>query len=201
MPRLKLALNRPERNVDVIAYARHIASRLDGNPYFPALPVPIATLLGHIDDLEAAEAAVLSGTHGTATVRDAKLEVVVLDLEQEKTYVETVASQRGEDALAVAASSGFDTKQSRGPRKWAFEVEQSDRSGEVKLYAPRVNRAASYKWQRSTDGTLWIDLPDTNVASAVASGLSPGTLYFFRYRTLLRNVLGDWSDPVTFRVT
>jgi hypothetical protein len=201
MPRLKLTLNLPARNADVIPHARYIASRLDGNPYFPALPVPIATLLGHIDDFEAAEVAVLRGTHGTATERDAKREVVVLDLEQEKTYCETIVSQRGEDAQAVAASSGFATKQSRGPRKWAFRVEQGDPSGEAKLYAPRRNRAESYRWQRSTDGTEWIDLPDTNVASAVVSGLSPGTLYFFRYRTLLRDVLSDWSDPVTFRVT
>jgi len=201
MPRLKLALNLPERKADVSTYARYIASRLDGNPYFPALPVPIATLQGHIDDLEAAEAAVRSGTHGTATERDAKLKVVVGDLEQEKTYVEMVANSRGEDARAVAASSGFATKETRGRGKWAFGAEQGDRSGEVKLRAPRVDRTATYQWQRSTDGIEWIDLADTNEASAVVAGLSPGTLHFFRYRTLLRNVLSDWSDPVTFRVT
>ena len=201
MPRLKLALNLPERNLDVIASARYVASCLDGNPHFPALPVPLATLLGHIDDFAAAEAAVRRGTHGTAPERDAKRLVVVGDLEQEKTYVETVANEHAEDAAAVAASSGFDVKDSRGPRKWSFEAEQGDRSGEVKLYAPRGNRAASYKWQRSIDGTDWIDLPDTTRASTVVPDLSAGTLYFFRYRTLLRDVLSDWSDPVTFRVT
>lgn len=96
--------------------------------------------------------------------------------------------------------SGFAIKQSRGPRKWAFGAEQGDRSGEVKLHAPRVQRSASYQWQRSTDGTAWVDLPSTNSASAVDAGLSPGTLYFFRYRALVGNVVGDWSDPVTFRV-
>jgi hypothetical protein len=55
--------------------------------------------------------------------------------------------------------------------------------------------------KRSIDGTEWIDLPETSVASARVTGLSPGTLYFFRYRTLVKNVLSDWSDPVTFRVT
>jgi hypothetical protein len=200
MPRLKLALNLPRRKADVGTYARFIASRLDGNAYFPVLPVPIATLQGHIDDLEAAEAAVRSGTHGTGTARDAKLEVVVGDLEQEKTYVETVANARGEDADAVAASSGFARKESRGPGTWAFGAKQGDRSGEVKLHAPRKNRAEKYQWQRGADGIQWIDLADTNEASTVVVGLSPGTLYFFRYRTLLRNVLSDWSDPVTFRV-
>jgi hypothetical protein len=175
MPRLTLGMNLSERNADVITYARHIASRLDGNPYFPALPVPIVTLQGHIDALEAAEVAVRRGTHGTATLRDAALEVVVGDLEQEKTYVETVVSQRGEDGPAVAASSGFDRKQSRGPRKWSFGAEQGAVSGEVRLYAPRENRSASYQWQRSIDGTQRIDLPDTNVTSAVVAGLSPGT--------------------------
>jgi len=201
MPHLKLALNLPERTLDVVAFARFIASRLDGNPYFPALPVPVATLLGHVDDLEAAELVVRRGKDGTAPARDAKILVVAGDLQQEKTYVETVANQHGADALAVAASSGFDTKDTRGPRKWAFDVEQGERSGEAKLYAPRVDRGAIYKWQRSINGTEWIDLPDTNVASTVVTGLSAGTLYFFRYRTLARNVLSDWSDPITFRVT
>jgi hypothetical protein len=201
MPRLKLALNLPRRKADVGTRARFIASRLDGNAYFPALPVPIATLVGHIDDLEAAEAAVRSGAHGTGTARDAKLKIVVGDLEQEKAYVETVANARSEDARAVAASSGFAIKESRGPRKWAFGAEQGDLSGEVKLRAPRTNRAAAYAWQQSTDGTHWIDLLDTNDASTTVSGLSPGTLYFFRYRALVRNVASDWSDPITFRVT
>jgi len=200
MRRIKLALNLPERTGDIATYARHIASCLDGNPYFPALPVPIATLLGHIDDLDAAEAAVRRGTHA-AVERDAKLVVVVTDLGLEKTYVETVANQRGEDALAVAASSGFATKQLRGPKKWVFEVEQGDRSGEVNLYAPPGKRGASHRWQRSTDGTSWVDLADTNTASTVDAGLTPGTLYFFRHCTLVGNVLTDWSDPISFRVS
>ncbi len=201
MPRLKLALNLPKRNADAITRARHIASQLDGNAYFPALPVPIATLQGHIDDFQAAEVAVAGGAHGAAKERNARRAVVVVDLEQERTYAETVVNGRGEDAPAVAASSGFDTKESRGPRKWSFGAEQADRSGEVELRAPRAARGASYHWQRSIDGTEWIDLLETSVASARVTGLSPGTLYFFRYRTLVKNVLSDWSDPVTFRVT
>jgi hypothetical protein len=196
---LKLALNRPDSPGDCIPWARHIASQLDGNPYFPSLPVPLATLRAHIDELEAAEAAVLSGTHGRAAERDQKLFVVTRDLEQDKTYCETVSNGRGEDRRAVAASSGFDTKRTAGQRKWGFEAEDGDRSGEVNLYAPRTDRTATYYWQLSRGGSSWNDLPSTNYASTVVSGLTPGVLYSFRHRTLVRDVLGDWSDVITFQ--
>jgi hypothetical protein len=38
-------------------------------------------------------------------------------------------------------SSGFATKETRGRRKWAFGAGHGDRSGEVKLRAPRKNRS------------------------------------------------------------
>jgi hypothetical protein len=71
----------------------------------------------------------------------------------------------------------------------------------VNLYAPRTTRTATYHWQQSQGGTSWIDLPSTTYASTVVSGLTPGVLYSFRHRTLSRNVLGDWSDSITFRVS
>jgi hypothetical protein len=37
--------------------------------------------------------------------------------------------------------------------------------------------------------------------SGAAIGLSARTLYFYRYPTLVRNVLGDWGDPMTLHVT
>ena len=198
--RLKLALNLSERVGEVLAFARHVASRLDGNAYFPSLPVPLPKLLADIDALEAAEVAARRRTRGAAAERDARRATVVFDLEQEKVYVETGANQHGEDALAVVASSGFDAKKTGAQRKWVFEAEQGERSGEVSLKAPRTNRTASYEWQRSTDGTTWVDLQGTGYAQTVATGLTPSVLYFFRYRTLLRAVLSDWSDPITFRV-
>ena len=173
---------------------------MDGNPYFPSPIVPIATLLAHIADVEAAEAAALTGAHGTAAERDAKLEVVHGDARQLQTQVQTVASQRAEDAEAVVASSGMSVKQSAGPSKADFAVRPGKTSGSVRLAVRHPGIVTSFEWQMSTDGAHWDDAGRTVHAHVDLSGLTPGTLYHFRYRTVTRDGVSDWSDPITFRV-
>lgn len=69
------------------------------------------------------------------------------------------------------------------------------------LYALHPGTAASFDWQRSTDGTPWTDMKSTTAAKTTLSGLTPWILYSFRYRVLITHGKGDWNDPLTFRVT
>ena len=65
-----------------LAYAKNVAARMAGNPYVPSPPVPLATLLAHIADFDAALVASLSRARGSAKARDAKREIVESDLRQ-----------------------------------------------------------------------------------------------------------------------
>jgi len=198
--RILVALNFPKNPSEVPAYARHIASCMTGNAYFPSPIVPIATLLGHTVELEAAEAVRASGLRGAAAERNAKCETVHNDVKQLRTQVETVANQHGVDGAAVVASAGMSVKNAAGPSKSDFAVKQGKTSGSVILIVRHPGIVTSFDWQHSADGVHWIDSGRSVVATFDIDGLTPGILYSFRYRTLTRDGTSDWSDVVTFRV-
>jgi len=198
--KLYVALNLPRNASEVPAYAKHIAACMAGNPYFPSPNVPIATLLAHVADLEAAEVVTRSGLRGAAAARNAKLIIVKGDLEQLRIYVQTVARQHGEDAAAVVVSSGMSIKQVAGPKKPDFEAKQGKRSGSVRLVVRHPGVVTSFDWQYSIDGEHWTDAQSKVRANVDIDGLTPGTRYWFRYRTLTAEGTSDWSERLTLLV-
>jgi hypothetical protein len=200
MRRLKVALNHPKRIGQFIAFARFIASRMANNPFFPSPNVPIATLFAQIEELAAAQALTLS-RRGTGKARDASYQRVLASLMALKTYVERVANERRQDGEVLIASAGMSVKQTRGPNKPLFKVKQLKTSGWVRLEVRHPGRVATFYWQRSIDGKTWIDEEDSVVAHLDVHGLTPGVLYWFRYRVRTSKGLGgDWSDPITLLV-
>jgi hypothetical protein len=95
---------------------RHIATSMQGNPYFPSPPVPLATFLDDIAGAEAAQAAMLTRLHTARTDRDAKLAVVLRALEQLRMYVQNVAGEHPAEALVIVASAGMDVRGYRTSR-------------------------------------------------------------------------------------
>jgi hypothetical protein len=200
MRKITVALNFPDSVGEAITYARLIARRMAGNAYFPSPPVAIATLLVHIEELAAAEVVASRGAHGDAALRNVELDAVHRDLQQLKTYIETVANQHAEDGIAVVTSSGMSVKRSAGPKKALFNIKQQKRSGSVRAEVRHPGKDASFDWQYSVDGIHWIDAGRTNTARLDIDNLSPGTRYHFRVRALMGDVLGDWSDPIPLLV-
>ncbi len=198
--KITVALNFPRTVGEALAYAKHIAASMTGNAYFPSPTLPLATLVGHIADLEAAHVVARTRADGAAAARNAKLVVVHDDLKRLRSYVETIANQHGEDAPAVVVSSGMSEKDSAGPLKAGFSAKQRKRSGSVRLAVRHPGIVTSFDWQLSTDGVVWTDLRSTVVANLDLDGLTPATRYHFRYRTLTRNGTSDWSDPLTLLV-
>ena len=68
------------------------------------------------------------------------------------------------------------------------------------LVARAAKTRASYNWQQSSDGVIWVDLPRTVRADAEVTGLAAGVRYSLRYRTLTKEAVGDWSDVVSVLV-
>jgi hypothetical protein len=195
VPTLKVARNFPRTKVGKIAWLRFIGTRMQGNAFFPAPPLPMPTFLAGVTDLEAAQAATLTRALGTATARDAKLAQAMQQLDQLVAYVETVARQQPQEAEAIVASSGLSLKQFAGPKRAPFKARQLAKSGCVALSVGGMGRGRSYDWQAKADGEHWVDLTRTTYASATVENLVPGTLYAFRYQSLKVRTLSDWSDP------
>ena len=196
-----VALKLPTKVKSVITYAQSIATSFTNNPSFTTPNPPIATLLADIQALSTAEALVLSRTKGAVETRNAKLAVVRADLDNLKSYVQSVAGLASpESAPAVIASAGMTARKVTLHDKAALEAKEGSVTGTVNLVAKAAARTAAYEWQYSTDQKTWTSLPMTLQAKTGVSGLTAGTTYYFRVQPVTRTGAESWSQIVTLLV-
>lgn len=195
-------LKRPRYRVpQLVTYARSIVLAMTGNPRFPSPEPPLATLEAAIDALEAAEIARRARTMGTVPVRNDKRQALEILLDNLCLYVQVVANADIEHGASIIESAGIFVKRKRVLPLRVFAAQPGPVSGSVKLIAPRAGKYVSYEWADSVDGMkTWTTLPSTVRASTIVSGLHPGTTAYFRYRTVTKSGVGDWSDPVSIIV-
>src|SRR5271166_222513 len=59
-----------------------------------------------------------------------------------------------------------------------------------------VGPRTSYEWEYSPDGgKTWVAAPSTIQAKTVVTGLTAATMVMFRYRTVTKTGVSDWSQP------
>jgi hypothetical protein len=189
-----------ERSGATLAFARTVLSAMTGNAWFPSPPVPLVTFEEHISALDVAETAVRFRTKGNAQGRDAKLRVVLSDLESLRAYVQQVAHGDLAEGPAIIEGAGMSVKKVTHHDKPLLEARQGAVSGSVRLYAKAMRNRCFQDWQYSPDGVNWLSVPSTLKARTDITGLSPATPYFFRVRRSTKAGTGDWSDPVRLLV-
>ena len=191
-----IALNLPDPVPELIVFGRHVVLCMTNNLNFPSPNPPLALVSQHIDELEAAEVAAQARTKGAAAVRNAKRKVVESDLGLLKGYVGWVASQ-SPDPIAVIESAGMSAKQFSNPKKPPLQATMGPAPGQVVVRARAAGKGSvAYEWQFSADGgQTWIAIGLTNGANTSVSGLTVGKTYLFRFRTTMKNVTSDWSQP------
>lgn len=156
-----------------------------------------------IDALAQAEVVASTRVAGGAAARNTKRQDVKLMLEKLGTYVQAVANANFANAYEIVESAGMFVKSSRGRRPVSFHAALTGHSGEVRVVAPSAGDRAAYEFQFSLDGgKTWQPFPQqvTNHASALLSGLTPGSTAHFRYRVTIKGVTGDWLGPVSIKV-
>jgi hypothetical protein len=186
----------------VITLSQNIATALTNNPSFPSPNPPLATLQADVAALNVAETAVLSRTKGAVEARNAKLLVVKSDLENLRTYVQTIAhAANPTNAESIIQSAGMMVRKSTLADKAALAVKAGSVSGTVNLVAKAAATRASYAWQYSTDQKTWTTVPPTLKAKTGIAGLTVNTVYYFRVQPLTKTGVEDWSQIVSFSVT
>ena len=116
------------------------------------------------------------------------------------TQVGGAAAADRPNAEVIIAAAGMSLKKSSGHAKPAFRVTPGRVTGSMRLYAKAAGPRAHYRWQYSPDGKRWFDVPDTMEAETVITGLTPGKLYRFRFRTLTKGVRSGWSQVLSLMV-
>jgi hypothetical protein len=199
--RILVALAMPKPVPAFIVYARNIVERITGNPHFPS-PVPTpAAITKATDDLQVAEAAVLTRVKGAVPVRNQKRAALVTLLDQLRGYVQTVADADPVNSTAIVESSGLVIRKTTPRKPHVFTAKAGAVTGTAKLVAPFAGPRASYEWQTSADGgKTWIPASATIQAKTTIAGLVPGATVQFRYRAVTRAGEGNWSEPVSLIV-
>jgi hypothetical protein len=193
-----IALNLPEVAALLIVYGRHVVQEMTNNPWFPSPEPPLATVTADLDALEASEATVLSGTRGTAALRDLDRAAVESDLVGLKGHVGAVVAKNPAQAVAIIESAGMSPKRYTRPDKPDLAAVMGPVPGQAVVRAKAVGRGAAYEWQSSADGgKTWVAMGLTTVARTSLPGLVQGTTYLFRFRATFRNVTRDWSQSVS----
>ena len=175
---------------------------MTGNPVFPN-PVPtLAAVSTAVGNLATAETEALTRNRTAVALRDEKLAVVTVMLQELRGYVQSVADASPPTAASIIESAGMALRKRgvRPPR--VFAVKPGPVSGSVNVVAARVGPRASYEWQYSPDGgKTWLAAPPTTKASTVITGLTPVTIVEFRYRAVTPSGVADWSQPLALNVS
>jgi hypothetical protein len=153
------------------------------------------------DNLEAAEAIAETRVAGAAQARNLKYDIVLEDVRGLLSYVQGLADKAADEATAIAiiSASGFDLK-NHGVRVKPQLAVKNGLAGTVLLASKAAARRVFYEWQQSSDGITWADLPATLQAKTKVSGLTAGSLLFFRVRAILKDGAQDWSSAVSIIV-
>jgi hypothetical protein len=182
---------------EFVKETRVINGKMTNNANFPTPPVPYATSLSHINDLDTAEQVALKGAKGSAADRNTKLVIVKGDMRLYKGYVQSVADTNVANSKSIIESAGMFAVARGGKTKPELAAKYGKLPATVDLFAKATKGAGAYMWQMSLDQKSWSDLPATVIASTTVTGLTPATVYYFRFRTLTRAGLSDWSTVVS----
>ena len=194
-------LNIPTRKSSVAAFAASVINAMTGNASIPNPTPPLATVSADLAAYEAAEAQVVTRVKGAAVTRNAKYTALRADLEHLMGSVQQVADANPATAQSLIEGAGFAIRKTASRPKSALKIVAGAVPGSVKLVAKAVDKRASYEWQYSTDQKTWTNAPASLQAKTAITGLTSGTMYYFRFRGVTKAGEGAYSQVVQILVS
>ena len=194
-------LKAPPQKKALSSYGKHVVTCMKGNAKVPNANPALPVITAACTALDTSQAA-MPGNKAATALRAADDLALLLLLPHQLDYVNSVAEQQTSpaDAEVVITGSGFSVQKDSKRNKDTLAATYGLASGAVKLDARAVSPDASYYWQWSTDMKTWASLPETKKASTTMTGLTPATMYYFRFRALTRKGMSDWSQDVSLLV-
>jgi hypothetical protein len=154
-----------------------------------------------IDALQAAQTQAQARTHGAVATRNQARLALLAELELLKGYIQEIADADREKSAGIIQSATLSVRKVPTRGKRAFAAKPGTVSGSVKLSVPSAGHRSSYDWQQSADGgKTWVDVTSTVQTKTVVTGLQPGSTYAFRFRSVTKTGVSDWSQPVSILV-
>jgi hypothetical protein len=204
-PRIQVILKKPRPVPGLISVAQAIDAALAAHAVtFPSPTPTLAVFKSDVDALVLAQAAARTRAKGAVQTRDAKLAVVVTDLNQLRAYVESVADGDPSNATAIANSACMEVRKARiTVAKNAVNAKKGIVLGTVVVSA-RVGtkQKQSHEWEYSTDaGKTWVALIPTTQAKTTITGLTPGVTVLVRHRAITGTGPTVWTDAASLMLS
>jgi hypothetical protein len=198
--RPKAALGKPRSDQGLLAFIENVELKMTNNPNFPNL----GTLISDLESARKGFATAIttkSNQKGAANTLTAARQGVNDQLNHVKDFVNAAAEKAPPDqAKAIIESAGLRVKKHATLVKLPLEVKYGGVAGAVVLVAAAAARSAVYYFEYSIDQKSWTACPNSWKCKTSLTGLTVGTMYYFRFRAETRKGLGDWSAVVTFVV-
>jgi hypothetical protein len=195
----------PKAQHAFLAFAQNVAKCLDGNTSLPSPPVPVTALNLLIDAYQLASADARTGARGTATVRKDKRVKVEEALDLDASYVQYEARKAvPTDVDTLIARSGYKRKKVGKKNKPEYAVDRGTVEGSAVARVKALGRTGTVQYfhEVSLDGgTSWQARVPTTKAALTFTGLPVGQTVRFRFRALINEVFGDWSQEIEYVVT
>jgi hypothetical protein len=151
----------------------------------------------HIEALAEAEKNTHKGSPANTALRNDALKLVRADMPQLKAMVQGTADNDPANAQSIIEGAGMSVLKRNITPKPPLAAKHGKVPGAAGLRAKRVKGALIYQWEMSGDQKVWSDLPWTKHASTSVSGLTPATVYYFRFRVLTAAGTSDWSAVIS----
>jgi hypothetical protein len=194
--RVRAAVGRPKPDPALLTFGQTVSQKVTAG--FNPPPPSLAELNGALPAFATAiqDAKTQKGT--AAALTEAR-QGVINALNHVRNDIDAIAQKQPPDqGKATIESAGLKAKKIAVRVKPPLAAKYGGVSGVVVLVALAVAKGAMYFWQVSTDQAHWTDCPSSNTKSMTTLvGLTPGTLYYFRFRAQTRKGMGDWSPSVS----
>jgi hypothetical protein len=201
--KIAIALYLPTKVPELVIYARNVHDTMAANSgTLPAPTPPLAVFLTDIDTLVAKQTVVQTRTAGAVEDRNAAQKVVVVDINNERAYVEALMNADPANAAIIAQDAGMQLRKKPSVNKAPLVARPGPTTGLVEVISKATLGAQANEWQYSLDGgKTYLDMPPTTKARTSIANLTPGTTVMFRKRVLTKDGLSDWSEPTSVLVT
>ena len=196
--RVAAVVDRPRADRALLGLGQIVDQKVTGNVNFNPAPAALADLHAALPIFATAlqNAATQKGMAGALTAARIAVSDALDHLADQITA--GARKQPPEVGAAMIESAGLKVKKVAVRIKLPLAAGYGTVSGTALLVARAVAKVAMYFWQVSTDGVHWTDCPSSNTKSATTiTGLTPCTLYYFRFRAQTRKGMGDWSASVS----
>jgi hypothetical protein len=188
-----------ERDNDLVATSHRVTGKMDGNPKFPAPPIPLEDVKKDTTDFQEAITKASGGDEEMRFVRKDKRAALITKLSALAEYVTLTAN--GDPA--ILASSGFELNKDRGEKAMPAIKELKvtiDRTGEAVTQVKRVAGAKAYIHQYTPDPmtgeSVWINKCTTD-PNYTFTGLTSKEKYWFQVIAIGLNGQEVLSPPVS----